>query len=43
MGKAGREKMQREFDERLVIEKILQAYQQQTLSASQSPTAVRGR
>jgi glycosyltransferase involved in cell wall biosynthesis len=43
MGKAGREKMQREFDERLVIEKILQAYQQQTLSASQSPTAVQGR
>jgi glycosyltransferase involved in cell wall biosynthesis len=28
MGKAGREKMQREFDERIVVEKTLQVYQQ---------------
>jgi glycosyltransferase involved in cell wall biosynthesis len=28
MGKAGREKMKREFDERIVIEKTLQVYQQ---------------
>jgi glycosyltransferase involved in cell wall biosynthesis len=27
MGKAGREKMEREFDERLVIEKTLKVYQ----------------
>jgi glycosyltransferase involved in cell wall biosynthesis len=28
MGKAGREKMEREFDERIVVEKTLQVYQQ---------------
>jgi N,N'-diacetylbacillosaminyl-diphospho-undecaprenol alpha-1,3-N-acetylgalactosaminyltransferase len=28
MGKAGREKMEREFDERIVLEKTLQVYQQ---------------
>jgi N,N'-diacetylbacillosaminyl-diphospho-undecaprenol alpha-1,3-N-acetylgalactosaminyltransferase len=31
MGRAGREKMQREFDERQVVEKILQVYRQETL------------
>ena len=28
MGKAGRDKMQREFDERIVVEKTLKVYQQ---------------
>jgi len=31
MGKAGREKMEREFDERLVLEKTLQLYTQEAL------------
>jgi glycosyltransferase involved in cell wall biosynthesis len=34
MGKAGREKMERQFDERIVLKKTLQVYQQGTLSAS---------
>lgn len=31
MGKAGREKMEREFDERIVLEKILKVSSQETL------------
>jgi hypothetical protein len=30
MGRAGRKKVKREFDERMVIEKIVQVYEQET-------------
>jgi len=34
MGKAGRAKVEREFDEQMVIEKVLEAYRQETVHAS---------